>query len=497
MTDMRQLLVHATQYLAGRAGLMLLAFLSFPVLTRLLPVSQYGQLSLALKLCLLWTVLSKCGLQNAALRFFPEASRQSEGEKRACASTLIVSAVVIAALACVLGYSVLQILGGHFLRTITALVPLLLILAFVRSIQPVFSGLLRSEQRTWLFNSCELSGKAMGILFSILALSLIAIDLRYFLTGLILSESIVMIAIASWFYRSGLLSPKQFQPGFALSALRFSIPLIAYELTSVVLDSGDRILVGHYLGLSELGLYSAAYAIATYAEEALMTPVNMALMPAYMKIWVTQGTEATSRFLSAALELFIIGCGAIAMLVYVNSASLIGILASKKFAAAQSLLPILVLGLLVYATHIFFNAPLVLHKRSMVLTCVTTLCCIVNIGMNIILLPRIGIKGAAIATLLSYLMLVLGLLTISRRYLSFSLPIATLLSCCVLVIGIQELMNQVTFSSHWVDLGLKVPASMVLYSIGLLILRPRLRHSLRTQTRKLFAPCAPLTAVEQ
>ena len=497
MTDIRQLLVHASQYLAGRAGLMLLGFISFPVLTRLLPVAQYGELSLALKLCLLWTVLSKCGIQNAALRFFPEASRRSEADKRACASTLILSVTFISLILGALGSLLIQVTGKHLLSAISALAPLLFILAFVRSIQPTFSGLLRSEQRTWLFNTCELSGKAMGILFSILALSLIGIDLRYFLTGLILSESIVMLAVAAWFYRSGLLSPTRFQPSFAWSALQFSFPLITYEVTSVVLDSGDRILVGRYLGLSQLGLYSAAYSIATYAEEALMTPVNMALMPAYMKIWVNQGAEATSRFLSGALDLFIMGCGAVAMLVYVNSADLIEILASKKFAAAQSLLPVLVLGLLVYATHIFFNAPLIIHKRSIALTSVTTFCCIANIAMNILLLPRVGIMGAAVATLLSYVLLVFGLLIVSRRYLSFSLPIATLFSCSALVFAIQELMKQASFSSHWLDLGIKVPASLMLYAAGLLIVRPKLRRSLRTRTRKALAPCTPLTAVEQ
>ena len=368
MTDIRQLIAHASQYLVGRAGLMLFGFISFPVLTRLLPVAQYGELSLALKLCLLWTVLSKCGIQNAALRFFPEASRTSEAEKQACASTLILSVAAISLLLGAFGYLAMRTIGSQLGPAVAALGPLLLILAFVRSIQPTFSGLLRSERRTWLFNACELSGKAAGILFSILALLLIATDLRYFIAGLVSAEALVMIAVAVWFYRAGLLSFRSFKPHLAREVILFSMPLIAYELTSVILDSGDRILVGHFLGLSQLGLYAAAYSIATYAEEALMTPVNMALMPAYMKIWVEQGAAATARFLSDSLDYFVMACGAVALLVYVTSTDLIGILASKKFAAAHILLPVLVLGLLVYATHIFFNAPLIIHKRSIVLT---------------------------------------------------------------------------------------------------------------------------------
>jgi O-antigen/teichoic acid export membrane protein len=496
MSDVRQLLIHAGQYLAGRAGLMLLGFLSFPVLTRVLSVSQYGELSLALKLCLLWTVLSKCGIQNAALRFFPEHSKQSPQAKLACSSTLLLSVAGIAGGMMLVGFGVIHLPQLIANQAVLSLAPLLLVLAFVRSIQPTFSGLLRSERRAWLFNTCELSGKSMGILFSILALVFIAHDLRFYLSGLVTAEACVMIGIGIWFYRNGMLSGIAFRPELARSAIAFSVPLIAYELTSVILDSGDRILIGRYLGMTQVGLYSAAYSVATYAEEALMTPVNMALMPGYMKVWVTDGAEATVRFLNQALDLFIMGAGAIAMLVYTNAVDLLSLLASRKFAAASTLLPVLVLGLLIYAIHIFFNAPLIIHKRSMVLTAVTSSCCIANIGMNILMLPRFGIAGAAWATLFSYVLMVGALAILSRRYLVIRIPIWTLASVVALVFCIALLMGRVSFPSPWLNLAVKVPASLTLYVIGLLALRPTLRSRILIRARRSVVP-KQFTAAEQ
>lgn len=496
MKHLRELLVHASQYLAGRMGLMLLGFLSFPVLTRILPVAQYGELSLALKLCLLWTVLSKCGIQNAALRFFPEYSKTSPLEKCACSSTLVITAAAIAGALLLGGMTLLRFTRLESIAAVAALAPLLLLLAFVRSVQPTFSGLLRSEQRTWLFNACELSGRAMGIFFSIAALLLIARDLRFYLSGLVAAEAFVVLAIGVWFYRHGLLQPAAFRPRLAAGALSFSLPLIAYELTSVILDSGDRILVGKYLGLTQLGFYSAAYSVATYAEEALMAPVNMALLPTYMKVWVEEGSASTARFLSQAADLFVMGCGAVAMLVYVNAHDLIAILASRKFAAAGSLLPILVLGLLVYAVHIFFNAPLIIHKRSLVLTGVTTACCVANVAMNIVLLPRLGIAGAAWATLMSYILMVAALAVISRRYLVVRIPVAALACSTVLVFLIQSLMNLGSFASPWLNLATKAPAAIALYSLGLLLLRPNLRNRILAQRRSRIAAYASLSAAE-
>jgi O-antigen/teichoic acid export membrane protein len=478
MSELGRLLRQASQYLAGRAGLMLLGFLSFPVLTRILPVAQYGELALLLKIGVLWTVLSKCGLQNAALRFFPEQSKTSKNGKLSCASTLVLESALCSFAMVFLGLALVKLHIVELGAQVATIVPLLLTLVAIRSIQPTLSGLLRAEGRTWLFNICELSGRALGIGLSLAGLCLIAIDLHYYVAGLVLAEGSVVVAVLVWFRLNGLLSVRSFNSTFAINAWCFSAPLIAYELTSVVLDSGDRILIGHYLGLRELGLYSAAYSIATYAEEALMTPVNLALFPNYMRIWVEQGEEATSRFLSQALELFLMAAAAVLLLVYVTSSDLIAILASRKFSAAHTLLPVLVGGLLVYALHIFFNAPLLIHKQSIVLTGVTTGCCIANIAMNIVLLPRLGIMGAAVATLFSYVMLVVGLALVSRRYLRISLPINTLLCCTALVWLIHSVEKLVATPVPWLNLVLKVPTALIFYAAGLVVMRPRLRARL-------------------
>lgn len=487
-SDLQQLVKHASHYLAGRAGIMLLGFLSFPVLTRLLPVAQYGELSLILKIALLWTVLSKCGLQNAALRFFPEQSALSPQARRTCSSTLISSSILVAGSMALLGYALVRMQIVHAGAAISSLLPLLLLLVGVRAVQPVFAGLLRAEKRTWLFNICDVSSKALGILLSVGALSLIAVNLRYFVTGLLLAEGAVLASIAVWFRSAGLLTFRNFDPRLAVDALWFSAPLIAYEITSVVLDSGDRILIGHYLGFTELGLYSAAYAIATYAEQTIMIPVNMALFPAYMKVWVEQGEAATARFLSQSLEMFLIGCGMVAILVFVGANDIINILASRKFAAAHTLLPVLVCGLLVYALHIFFNAPLLIHKKSIVLTCVTTVCCIVNIGLNIVLLPRMGIMGAAIATLVSYALLVVIMAVASRRYMTFPLPIRTFVISIALIAVIQAAMGRGALSSPWIDFLVKAPAAACLYALGLLALQPDIRRRLiHSRSRRIHA----------
>lgn len=486
----------SAQYLTGRVGLMLLGFLSFPVLTRILPIAQYGQLSLLLKIGLLWTVLSKSGIQNAALRFFPEHSKRGTRIGQICASTLIMESILCAALMGSLGLLLVHSRILNLKAQDASLASVLLGLVAVRSVQPTLSCLLRAQGRTWLFNLCELSGKALGIGLSLAALCLLAVDLHYYIGGLLLAEGTVVLAVLVWFSRTGLLSISNFSLGVAKSAWKFSVPLIAYELTSVVLDSGDRLLIGHYLGLSQLGLYSAAYSIATYAEEALMAPVNLSLIPAYMKVWVEQGPKATSRFLSAAMDMFIMAAGGVCVVVYATSGDLIAILASTKFSAARSLLPVLVCGLLVYALHIFFCAPLIIHKKSMALSAITSICCAANIAMNIIMIPRLGIMGAALATLFSYALLVTGLAVISRIYLSFPLPINTILICIGLTVLIYRFIILFSTSSPWLNIAIKFPTAIILYAVGIMLLRPAIRTRILKSLHVCFSVTSKLTVVD-
>ncbi len=473
MSSLRELSRHAGRHLLGRVGLALLGLISFPVLARLLSVEQYGRLSLLLKLALLWTVLSKAGLQNAVLRFLPSAP--DSNRKRAALSTIFSLAAVLAGGMALLAFALARAGVLPLAASGPALLSLVLGLVFVRTLQPVLSATLRAEGRTVLFNVCELSGKALAVALSLLALTLLARDLRPYLAALLLSEGFVVLSLSMWLARRGALSLRAFDASLARQALAFGAPLIAYELASVILDSGDRLLIGRYAGLSQLGLYSAAYSLATYTEEAVLQPVNLALFPACMGLWTASGEAAVARLLSRSLDLFFAAACGVFLLTLLTAHDLVPVLLSRKFAAAGPLVPVLVAGLLVYALHIFFNTPLMLHRRTMTLSLATIVCCLLNLGLNVLLIPRIGILGSAVATLLSYLALTAALAVSSRRWLAFPLPWrnggVALASC----LGVWALLRGVHTPGPVSGLLLRGLGGAALYGAALLLLHPEIR----------------------
>lgn len=416
MSELRTLLKHSSHYLSGRVVLMLLGFVSFPILARVYSVEDYGRISLALKLILLFTVLGKFGLQNSVQRFFAEETQHDSARERGFYTTVLGSVSLIAILITAAFMTAVFLLPS---TAITAPLRSALLMAGVliaiRAIQPAVLGFLRAAGRTGFYNFVDIGTKAVTVGLLVAGFAWISRGVSVFFTATIVAESTALGILIAYLASQHLLAPRSIDYSLAKRILLFGLPLIGYELASVLLDSGDRLLVNHYLGAQAVGHYSAAYNICTYAEESLMIPINLALFPVYMKLWVNRGETATTEFLNRSLQGFLFLAVGVAMFVISCARPVVIVLASRKFENAYLLLPTLVIGLLIYAVHIFFNAPLMIHNRPFTMTKLVVYACVLNIVLNVVLLRVIGLQGAAVATLVSYLFLVIALAIESRK----------------------------------------------------------------------------------
>ncbi len=111
------------------------------------------------------------------------------------------------------------------------------------------------------------------------------------------------------------------------------------------------------------------------------------------------------------------------------------LLASSKYGGADKLVPVILAALVIYATHPFVAAGLLIHKRTLLMAELLVGSAILNIGLNCLLLPRMGLMGGAITTLLSYLACILSLGYASHRLLPLHID-----SVCLLKYGAAALV---------------------------------------------------------
>lgn len=493
MSELRTLLRHASHYLGGRVALMLLGFISFPVFTRVFSVADYGMMSLVLKVILLLTVLGKFGLQNSVQRYYAEQVVVDDAAlSRRYYSTLTVGAALtglVATVVFVLGlYLVPSRLLASGLRYLFLLASALIV---IRSLQPSLIGFLRAEGKTKSYNGIEIGVRATSILLACSLLLLWKPNLSVFFGSTIAAETAGVLVLLAYLSRRHLIDLKSVDWGYFRQAAWFAFPLIGYELATVILDSGDRLLVQHYMGAQPLGYYSAAYNVSTYVEEALMVPINLALFPIYMKLWVEKGRQETQAFLSRSLNGFLALAVGVVCMVLLTSRDVIVVLASRKFQESYKLLPVLVVGLLIYAIHIFLNASLLIHKKTATMTKLVVYACVLNIVLNVILIPRIGLQGAALATLVSYLFMVIlmaresfRLLPLDISYLGFAANLAAG-TIAFLIVRFIQLQNVV------LDAVIKSVTAMAIYGIVVFLLNPVLRRTALNWRRPKTAPASP------
>ena len=457
---------------------MLLGFASFPIFTRVFSVSDYGAMSLVLKVLLLLTVLGKFGLQNSVQRFYAEEGASADNSlSRRYYSTLFFGALGTGAV-----FALLFVVGVVFApaslveERLKHLFLLVSVLIIVRSLQPTLIGFLRAEGKTKTYNAVEIAVKAATVLLACTLLLSWRSNLNVFFGSTIAVEAAGVLVLAWYLRRRGLIDLQAVDWSYFRKAAIFAFPLIGYELASVILDSGDRLLVQHYMGSEPLGFYSAAYNVSTYVEEALMVPINLALFPIYMKLWVEKGKVETEAFLSRSLNGFLALAVGITCVVLLTSRDVIVVLASSKFQEAYRLLPVLVVGLLIYATHIFLNAALLIYKKTATMTRLVVYACVVNILLNIVLIPRMGLQGAAVSTLVSYLFMVVLMGAVSFKLMPLQLSYAgfvlNLVAGAIAYVAVRWLQ----FQHAWMNVAVKGLLGLLIYGVLVCLLNPAVRN---------------------
>ena len=474
-------------YLSGRAMLVALGFATFPLMTRMLSVSHYGVVSLTLRIVLLLTVISKCGLQYSAARFYTASLAEgTQQEQRRFYSTLLLGPLLTAAAVFCVYLPVLFLTRGRIADPLLFRCLLLApVLVLLRTLQSLLLSLLRNEGRSRLHSILEVTTKllTLGALLVLLAGGLRSAFAL--LAAIAVSESAIVLLQLGMLLRRDLIAPRALDWGLIRVSFAFGAPLIAYELSSIVLDSGDRFLVLHYLGSLQLGFYSAAYNVSSYLQDTVMTPLNLAIFPIYMRLWNEDGREATEQFLSKALSWFTVAAVAIIALTILCSRDAIVLLASTRFVEAHRLLPILVPSLMLYATHIFLNVGLILEKRTTLMATLVFSSAIVNLILNVLLIPRIGLTGAAWATLISYLVLVVCLATINHRILPLR-PNLSLMLRAALAAAVSAIPPALIHTRFPVEtLGLRIPLFLLLFASLLLLFSPDCRSAAALLTSRM------------
>jgi len=425
MNELKQLLRQSSHYLLGLLASLALGFVSFPIYTRVFSVADYGLIDFGQKIILLVVALSKCGLQNSALRFYNrEAFAADPTAERRYYSTMFFSVLAPAAAVTLMFIAGLYWAPRSLVDAgLRAILMMAAGLIFLRSAQSMLWSFLRIEERTKAYNVVSLIMRAATIAAVCSLLPVLGASVRTYFAGTLLVEASVVALLVLPLVRRGLANVSDVDSTIARAAFVFGLPMVIQEIAGLVLDSGDRFMIRHFLTDYALGLYSVAYGLAVYVNTLLMAPLSLAIVPIYMKLWNSGSRDKTIEFLTQGLDGFLMAAGLIMALAAAGARDAVLLLASSRYAGAERLIPTLVAGLLIYTAQVFLNAGMLIHKQTGKMAVILGWCAALNIGLNWLLLPRMGLQAAALATLVAYFVCTMWLARSSYKLLPLRISI--------------------------------------------------------------------------
>lgn len=423
-------------YMAGQVGLLIAGFLTFPVFTRLMSRADYGALALINTTLSLLLLILGLGLPNAVVRFFPEYSKGDRVEYLRFNSTQLGGSVLFATIGSALLVATSFLIDGGPQRA--SLMEGFRYIAFVlvsRTALNILLEFFRVGRQVTLYNALMLSqrlGNAAGAVTGFVLFR----SLNGMLGGISCGETLVACVAAALAYRSRyfiLITPDLDQ---LRTSLKFAVPLMLASGAGSVMAYADRYLIEAYLGPEEVATYAVAYDLCSYIQILLLTSFRLGVLPEVVSRYTSHGAEAASEFLSRAFRYV----GWLVMGSAFGFAAIGGravtILASNKYADAGTLLPFLIPGVMLGGLDFIFATGLYLRKRNDLWFYIVGLAALLNIGLNVAFIPSYGIKGAAYATLLSYLAQEAAVCVVSMRFVKLRFDIGSLfraLACAAIM----------------------------------------------------------------
>jgi O-antigen/teichoic acid export membrane protein len=384
-------------------GLLVVAgLISLPIMTRLLSKAEYGLLGLIYSTVSVLAVIGGMGFGEAAVRLYGEHRRRGLEDLRDFCNTLLGGSLTAGGLIAVILATTAALARGESTDSYIACLPLASLLVLIRSASGIVGQIYRAQERAVAHAATQISMRCGTMIVGISFLLLFRRAAYTVIIAAVLVEAAVLAVRLFDLRRRGIISMPRLAPQVLATAASYGLPLALASSAHFLLSYADRFMIERMLDLDAVGTYSVPYDIAAKLGEVLSTPVQLAAVPIIFRMWIVEGRDAASRFSSDVLTYVMAILLPIATLYLVYNEALIVVLASEKYADAAWLTPFLLPGIVMGSINFIVTAGLTVQKRTMVLAALVCGAALLNVGLNLILIPRWGLAGAAVATTIAY-----------------------------------------------------------------------------------------------
>ena len=374
----------------ARAGSIFL----IPLYTRALDLDEYGLLALAQTIVVFLATPLSLGLNSSVVRQFYASASTEESTFRAgssarwmIASTALVSAMLVAAGVWLPLDAPLGLPGSGRLLVVAAAGTALATLPVVyhrASQQPLRAAAFQ------LGEFCASLGAGLGLVLGL------GRGLRGAVEALAVSGALMgTVAVVFVFARL----PGRFDPAVLRSSLRFSVPLVPHGAANQVQQMSDRWVL-RWNGLeSALGSYALAGQVAIPVSMTIGA-WNEAVTPSMGEVYRQGGTDGLIAALPRFLRTYL-GMAALPAVAVIAALPVFWMILGDRFTSSLFLVPVLCVIMALECAYYPLSNVLFFADRPSSIVRVSVGSGILNVLLNVALIPVLGVWGAFVSRLLS------------------------------------------------------------------------------------------------
>lgn len=455
------ILVFLANLIIGLSGIILL-----PILTRHLPISDYGlwvQFVVTLTLILIVTVL---GLPSYSMVRFLSGEKNKKRIQEgfySIAFTILLTSLIASLILFIFSDYISQIIfAGN-----SSIVKLLALTLIFASLNIAFQYFFITFQEIKKYSSL-LCFKAITLIIFISGFILFNKGITGAVTGFLCNEILFfLINFSIIFLEIGFRFPKFTE---LKSYLTLSIPTIPGSLSYWIVDSGDRYLIGALLGITSVGYYSPGYTLGAIVG-MFAFPITSILTSYVSKSYNERKEEEVKDLLEYSFKYFLIIAIPATIGLSVLSKPLLTILTTTEIANnGYMITPFIAIALLLLGLNDIIVNIIILEKKTKIIGITWFIAAFLNLVLNLIFIPIYGILGAALSTLITYIIPFTIISYFSLRYIKLDINLLSYLKIFIASIPII-LSYQIWKPISIIDVILFISINIIIYLIFLVLVK--------------------------
>ena len=442
MGSYKKLAKNSLLFFIANFGSKILTFVMVPYYTYVLTTSEYGVVDIVVSTVSLISPIVTFGMNDIVTMFLVRKEYSKE--------KIFTNSFMLLAIANVAIYICFPIL--YNVNTFKRYIMYFFVLILVQSFYGVLQSYARGCGKVVSFAFSGIMYTAVLVVLNIIFLTVCGMGISGYLLSMIIAYLCCDVYLLIMINAVKLINIKLFDKKYLQILLRLSLPLLPTSILWWLMNICDKYTILFFMSASANGLYTVAHKLPT-----ILSTIYSVFQQAWQLTSLEMKTqeersEMYSRMFEILTCILIISTSCLVMF----SKFYVEVFCEKTYNSAWIITPLLLISAIFNALSGFFESNYFLMKNTKKILKITVIGTIINFALNIIMVPIIGLQGAAFATCAGFIYMTVHKMIGTKKFTPLHINLKRFIISMILIVA--QSMASILL------------ANVMVYFIGIIIL---------------------------